>query len=64
MGTITISLNDDVEKKLRSIVRRLYGSSKGGMSRVIESASNYFAILDKSTDYEKQYLKLLGRGMW
>ncbi|MBO3833254.1 MAG: hypothetical protein FGF51_07765 [Candidatus Brockarchaeota archaeon] len=63
MGTITISLNDDVEKKLRSIVRRLYGSSKGGMSRVIESAlTNYFAILDKSADYEKTVFKALREG--
>lgn len=49
MGTITISLRDDVEEKLRDFVERTYGSSKGGLSKVIENAiENYFATLSRT----------------
>lgn len=49
MGTITISLRDDVEEKLRDFVKRTYGSSKGGLSKVIENAlENYFSTLSKT----------------
>jgi len=63
MGTITISLSDDVEKRLRNIVRHLYGSSKGGMSKVIENAlTNYFAVLDKSAGDDKMAFKAMKEG--
>ena len=49
MGTLTISLDDGVEKKLREVAVRLYGSRKGALSTVIESAlKNYFTLLDKA----------------
>lgn len=38
MGTLTIVLDDEVEKELRRAVSELYGSSKGSLSRVIEDA--------------------------
>ncbi|MFP3909727.1 MAG: hypothetical protein ACLFVX_07695 [Archaeoglobaceae archaeon] len=38
MGTLTIVLDDDVEKELRRAVSELYGSSKGSLSRIIEDA--------------------------
>jgi len=63
MGTITISLSNDVEKKLRNIVKRLYGSSKGGMSKVIEDAlTNYFVILERSMNEDKTIFKALREG--
>ena len=49
MGTLTISLDDEVEKKLREIATRLYGSRKGALSNVIESAlKNYFTLLERA----------------
>jgi|Deesub1362A_J573_1020465.scaffolds.fasta_scaffold00086_32 formyltetrahydrofolate synthetase len=45
MGTLIISLSDETEKKLREIVREMYGSSKGAISKVVEDAlKNYFFI--------------------
>ncbi|MFW6128561.1 MAG: hypothetical protein ACOC6M_05205 [Halobacteriota archaeon] len=38
MGTLTIVLDDEVEKELRKAVSELYGSSKGSLSRIIEDA--------------------------
>ncbi|MEM2275854.1 MAG: hypothetical protein QXN75_04510 [Thermoproteota archaeon] len=58
MGTITISLSDEIEKKLRDIAKHLYGSSRGGMSKVIENAlTSYFAILNKATEGDKTVFK-------
>ena len=48
MGTLTISLDNEVEKKLREVATRLYGSRRGALSNVIESAlKNYFTLLEK-----------------
>nr|MDO8062335.1 ribbon-helix-helix domain-containing protein [Candidatus Freyrarchaeum guaymaensis] len=47
MGTLTISLSDEVENKLRSLVGKR-GSGKGTMSRIIEDALKmYFFILER-----------------
>jgi hypothetical protein len=49
LGTLTISLDDEVEKKLREVALRLHGARKGSLSNVIESAlKNYFNLLDKA----------------
>lgn len=45
MGTITISLNDEVEKKLREHVRN---GGKGALSKVIEQALRlYFSKIEE-----------------
>jgi len=63
MGTITISLDDDVEKKLRDLVRRMHGSRKGGLSKVIESAlENYFASVDRPIKSGEVSFKALKEG--
>jgi len=38
MGIITVSLDDDIEQVLRTLAKRLYGSKKGAISKVIEEA--------------------------
>jgi len=56
MGTLTISLSDEVERKLREVVKELYGSSKGAISRVIEDAlKSYFSSLHRKTVYFRAY---------
>jgi predicted transcriptional regulator len=60
MGTITISLSDDVEKKLRTIAKHLYGSSKGSLSKVVEDAlENYFLTLNKPANSDKKIFKAI-----
>lgn len=47
MGTLTIVISDDVEKKLREVVSR-YGSGKGSLSRIVEDAlRNHLSLLEK-----------------
>ncbi len=56
MGMLTISISDEVEEKLRSIVKGRYGSSKGAMSRVIEEALRvYFSMLEKRKKVFRAY---------
>ncbi len=60
MGIITVSLDDDIEKKLRDFVKRMHGSRKGGISKVIERAlENYFALIDKPINSGKISFKAL-----
>ena len=47
MGTITISLSDEIERKLREVAKSKFGASKGAISKVIELAlRNYFSQLE------------------
>lgn len=56
MGTLTISISDDVEKRLRDVVKEKHGSSKGAMSKVIEEALKiYFSILEKKKKVFRAY---------
>jgi hypothetical protein len=44
MGKIIVTLTDDIEKKLREIVRTKYGNKKGALSIIVEEAlKNYLA---------------------
>jgi hypothetical protein len=55
MGTLTIVLSDEVERKLRdAVVKR--GSGKGTLSKIIEEALNsYFSSLEKKSRTFKAY---------
>lgn len=56
MGTLTIVLDDEVEKELRRAVSELYGSSKGSLSRVIENAlRNYLYSAREEKRYYRAY---------
>jgi len=60
VGTLTISLDDEVEKELREVATRLYGSRKGALSNVIESAlKNYFTLLEKAGSSGEALFKAL-----
>jgi hypothetical protein len=44
MGKIIVTLTDEVEKKLREIIRTKYGNKKGALSIIVEEAlKNYLA---------------------
>lgn len=59
MGTITISIDDALEGKLREWAARLYGSSRGGLSRVIEAAlASYFVQLERRSRATRVYRAL------
>ena len=44
MGKIIVTLTDDIEKKLREIVKTKYGNKKGALSIIVEEAlKNYLS---------------------
>ncbi len=52
MGTITISIDDELAERLRRVAERLYGSRRGGMSKIVESAlRNYLSTLEESDSF-------------
>jgi hypothetical protein len=44
MGKIIVTLTDDIERKLREIVRVKYGNKKGALSIVVEEALKNYLV--------------------
>lgn len=38
MGKIIVTLTDDIERKLREVVKTKYGNKKGALSIIVEEA--------------------------
>jgi len=44
MGKVIVTLTDNVERKLREVVKTKYGNKRGAMSIIVEEAlKNYLA---------------------
>lgn len=58
MGTITVSIDDKLAEKLRKTAEKLYGSRRGGMSKIVENAlRNYLSMLEREEETVYQALK-------
>jgi hypothetical protein len=44
MGKIIVTLTDDIERKLREMVKVKYGNKKGALSIVVEEALKNYLI--------------------
>ncbi len=56
MGTLTIVLSDEVEEDLRRVVREIYGTEKGNISKFIEDAiRNYIHSLRRCETLYRAY---------
>ena len=52
MGTITISIDDELAERLRRVAERLYGSRRGGMSKIVEGVlRNYLSMLEERDSF-------------
>ena len=61
MGVVTISVNDDVEEKLRRIALARFGKNKGHLSKAITEAVKDWAEKEDNEAVEKG-LELLKKG--
>ncbi|MBI4440347.1 hypothetical protein HY638_05225 [Candidatus Woesearchaeota archaeon] len=61
MGTITFSVQDSDEGKLRSIAQRKFGRTKGALSRTIVEAINKLEGHEESQD--KKILEIARNGL-
>lgn len=62
MGTMTINVNDDVEKMFRKVATSVYGSKKGSLGRAISDAMQKWVDDAHQKDIAKNELKLLNTG--
>jgi predicted transcriptional regulator len=58
VGTITISIDDELAERLRKAAERFYGSRRGGMSKIVENAlRSYLAMLGEERNIKYIALK-------
>ena len=60
MGTLTISLGDSEEIKLREIAVRKFGKAKGSISKTIVEAINN--LEKKESNRDKEFIDLARKG--
>jgi len=60
MGTITISIRDSDEARLRELAMKKFGKTKGSMSKVITEA---ISKIDDETDQDKDVLDIARKGL-
>jgi predicted transcriptional regulator len=58
VGTITVSVDRELADRLRKAAERVYGSRRGGMSRIVENAlRSYLPLLEEEEEVKYQALK-------
>ncbi len=62
MGIITISMNDEVEQKLRVKVKEMYGVRKGALKQVVEEAIESWLAGKKQGEVADRQIALMKKG--
>ncbi|MCX9084025.1 MAG: hypothetical protein OIN87_04400 [Candidatus Methanoperedens sp.] len=62
MGTITINVNDDVEKQFRAIAREFYPDKKGYLGKAVTSAMQKWINEVSQNKISQRELELLEKG--
>jgi len=61
MGTITVSIDDEVERKFRKIAGKIYHKKKGYLGRTVTEAMRQWVYEQKQKKITERQLKLLGK---
>ncbi|MBI3050898.1 hypothetical protein HYY74_00390 [Candidatus Woesearchaeota archaeon] len=64
MGTVTISLKDETERKFRLAVKERLGEGKGKLGRAIEEAVEQWISEKRADELKKRALARLETGMY
>lgn len=62
MGTVTVSINDEIEKKFRAVAGKLYSRKKGYLGKAITEAMQKWIDEKKQKEIAEEELKVLERG--
>jgi hypothetical protein len=62
MGTITINVNDDIEKRFRLVARKVYPEKKGYLGKAVTSAMQKWIDEIMQKRIADNELKLLEKG--
>lgn len=64
MGTMTISVGDETEKKFRETVKAKLGEGKGKLGKAADEALAKWAEDKKTDEYVKEALALMEKGLY
>ena len=64
MGTVTISISDEIEERFRAAVRGKYGQGKGKLGKAAEEALAKWAEADEQQKLRQEALALLKKGLY
>ena len=64
MGTITINVSDEVEKKFRETVKAKYGMGKGKLGKAIGDALNKWVSEDEEQKLREEAIKMMEKGLY
>ena len=64
MGTITVSISNEIENKFREAVKAKMGTGKGKLGKAIEEALTNWAADDKTKELVARALKKLDEGLY
>jgi predicted transcriptional regulator len=62
MGTITISVDDDVEKKFRTRAKKIYGERKGALGQAVKEAMDLWVTEKTQQEIAEKALALMEQG--
>ena len=64
MGTVTISISDETEKRFREAVKAKLGEGKGKLGKAVEEAISKWVEEDEQQKLRQEALALLKKGLY
>ena len=64
MGTMTITVGDETEKKFREFVRSKYGTGKGKLGKAIDEALNKLISEDEERKLREEAIRMMEKGLY
>lgn len=64
MGTITVSVDDEVEKEFRKLVEEHKGGKKGDLGKAITEAMKKWAEEKKQKEIAERMMELSAKGLY
>ena len=64
MGTITISVNDDVEKEFRETVKKRLGQGKGVLGKAVEEALQKWVHDERQRQIAAELREMMNKGLY
>jgi len=62
MGTITISIDDEIEKKFRDRAKKVHGERKGALGQAVAEAMNLWVAEKDQQEIARDALLLMKKG--
>ncbi len=64
MGTITVNISDETEKRFRAFVKAKSGEGKGKLGKAVEDALNKLVSEDEEQKLRQEAIKMMEKGLY